>query len=153
VPTQLLKMLVRKNRELSTQNARRNLQRTKIVLLLGWRCLTKAHHFTKSATFSYLRSRRHFYPKRRGCCLVDFLAIDIPVRSRTPTSPIVRCGSPTLVRIVELHVLDDLAGIGPQILLVDDSIVANHECLYARDAIVSRYSYQCKPAIMAPSIM
>src|ERR1700722_9150955 len=61
-------------------------------------------------------------------------------------SPIVRCGLPRLVGIVEFHAIDDVEGLAPKILLVDDSIVVNHERLYARDAIIGGDGYERKSA-------
>jgi hypothetical protein len=61
------------------------------------------------------------------------------ISQQCPKSPIVICGLPGFVRIVEFHPLNDVERIASQIFLVDDSIVINHECLYACDAIVGRY--------------
>jgi BASS family bile acid:Na+ symporter len=61
-------------------------------------------------------------------------------------SPIVIRGLPGLVRIIEFHVLNDVERIASQILLVDNPVVANHEGLYAGDAIIGGCGYKCKAA-------
>ena len=53
---------------------------------------------------------------------------------------------PGLIRVVALHVLDDLQRVRSQVLLVHDSVVADHECLHARDTIFRRHGNQRKPA-------
>ena len=61
-------------------------------------------------------------------------------------SPIGRGGNPGLVRVIELHFLDNIEGIAAQVLLIDDSIVIHQERLYAGDAILGRYGYKGKSA-------
>ena len=53
---------------------------------------------------------------------------------------------PGLVRVVKLHFLYDFEGIGTQIFLVYDSVVAHDECLHSRHAILGRHGDQREAA-------
>src|SRR4029077_2809687 len=53
---------------------------------------------------------------------------------------------PGLLWIVSLHVLGKVERIRTQILLVDDSVVADHERLNSRDPVIGRNRNQCEPA-------
>src|SRR6185369_48196 len=60
--------------------------------------------------------------------------------------PLVVGALPGLVRVVELHLLRDVEGVRPHILLVDDAVIANDEGLYPRHAVFSWNGNQSKTA-------
>jgi len=47
-------------------------------------------------------------------------------------------GLPRLVRVVTIYAFGDFESIRPQVLLVHNSVVADHECIDTGDAILSR---------------
>src|SRR5208283_2436529 len=53
---------------------------------------------------------------------------------------------PSLVRVVQFHVLNNVQRIGAQVLLVHDSIVAHDEALCARHAVFRWNGSERKPA-------
>src|SRR5690348_10321718 len=58
--------------------------------------------------------------------------------ARTRRRPLVVRTMPRLIRIVPVHVLDYFKSLRPQVFLVNYSIVADDECLYAGDAVFCR---------------
>src|SRR5580704_3143338 len=56
----------------------------------------------------------------------------------------VRNRSPGLVWIEELHLLEHVQAVGPEVLLVDNAVIADDESLNSGDAVLSRRGNQRK---------
>src|SRR6266850_2036493 len=57
---------------------------------------------------------------------------------------------PSLVRIVSIYILGDVGGGRPQILFIDNAVIADQEALHTCDMIVGRKSQQCEAPDHSP---
>src|ERR1700741_1687525 len=84
-----------------------------------------------------LPSRLRLQSRRVFCCTPEQCSIALPR---------IICFTPSLVRIVAFHRFSSLCRVWAEILLVDDSVVANDEGLHPSYPILCRPGHQPKAA-------
>src|SRR6185503_3609541 len=60
------------------------------------------------------------------------------------------CGMPCPIGVIQLHLLNDLEGVWPQILLMDNSCVTDDKSLHTGDSVFCRHGHKCKPSDHRP---